>query len=462
MSTFKHEVDAWAKSQFGGCDLGDVRRTPRLVKVATAAANHPAGSFPAQSKDWGDLKAAYRLFDRPEVTMQSVGDCHWKQVRDREPGRYLLLCDTTEISFGYKTSITGLSRIANGKRDGFLLHTALMVDASDRQVVGVAGQTVLYRKGRPKKDNVARRSKREKESRVWGDVIQQVSRPGEGVQWVYVADRGADAFETYCHLLENRADWVIRAMRSQRHVELENERMTVNQCLERLEQVGTYELSLPRRPKSPPRVAKLAVSIGKVAVLQPASHVTDFVRSTGHRQIQVNVVHVEEVDPPSESAAINWVLYTSLPVGNFEDAYQIIEYYEQRWLIEEFHKALKTGCRTESRKMRDAQRLEPMVGLMSIVAARLLQLKTVAQNTPDEPASKSVPPIWLKMLKAARPKLSRVHDISIRGFYRELAKLGGFLGRKSDGEPGWMTIWRGYDQLHMLVRGAQLATESCG
>lgn len=461
MSTFVHDIEEWAERQFEGCVLGDKRRPQRLVKIAAAAASNPSASFPTQNKDWGDLKAAYRLFGRPEVTMQSVGACHWNQVRKRPAGQYLLICDTTEVSFGYQTKIKGLSRIANGKRDGFLLHSALMVDTGNHQVVGIAGQSPLYRKGRPAKDNVAKRATREKESRVWADVINQIGKSDDGVQWIYVADRGADAFETYCHLLNNQADWVVRATCSQRYVRVDDQRMSVKESLEEFEEVGSYELSLQSRPNSPARIAKLSVCIGKVSVLRP-TYFTAFVKGAGRTEISMNVVYVYESDPPPQSTPISWVLYTSLPVDHFDDAYQIIEHYEQRWLIEEFHKALKTGCRTESRKMRDAARLEPMVSLMSIVAVRLLQLKSAAKAAPDEPASKSVPGIWLKMLKAARPKLSRVHDISIRDFYRELAKLGGFLGRKSDGEPGWITIWRGYDELHKLVQGAQLASRKCG
>ena len=108
--------------------------------------------------------------------------------------------------------------------------------------------------------------------------------------------------------------------------------------------------------------------------------------------------------------------------------------------MEEYHKALKTGCSVEKHILRRASRLEPMVGLMSVVAMRLLQLKSVARTEPDRPARTIVPRLWLIMLKAARKNLRRVHDLTIREFYRELAKLGGFLGRKSDGEPGWITI----------------------
>lgn len=153
------------------------------------------------------------------------------------------------------------------------------------------------------------------------------------------------------------------------------------------------------------------------------------------------------------------MLYSSLPVETFDDAWTIITYYECRWLIEEYHKALKTGCRVQRRLLHTAERLEPMVGLMSVVAVRLLQLKTIAREEPDRPARTVVPVLWLQMLKAARKNLHRVHDLTVYQFYRELAKLGGFLGRRSDGEPGWITIWRGWEKLNTLVQGATLASK---
>ena len=129
----------------------------------------------------------------------------------------------------------------------------------------------------------------------------------------------------------------------------------------------------------------------------------------------------------------------------------MIEYYELRWLVEEYHKALKTGCRTESPQLKTADRLEAFVGLTSVVAVRLLQLKSIARTNPGVPAQRVIPSVWLRMLKLARKNLSRIHDLTVGQFYREVAKLGGFLGRKSDGEPGWVTIWRGWEKLNVFV-----------
>ncbi len=168
------------------------------------------------------------------------------------------------------------------------------------------------------------------------------------------------------------------------------------------------------------------------------------------------------MDASKDAEPVEWILLTSLPVKSFEDAWQVLEYYEKRWLIEEWHKALKTGCRLECRQLKSKEGLERITGLLSVVAVRLLQLKSAARTNPERPARHVVPMNWIKMLVVARkrPKNTNPMTMTTGEFYREVAKLGGFLGRKCDGEPGWITIWRGWQKLYLLVRGAELAQSS--
>jgi hypothetical protein len=233
--------------------------------------------------------------------------------------------------------------------------------------------------------------------------------------------------------------------------------------METLPVAGRYDLDLRARPGQRARTAHLEVRFGAFRMPRP-QHLSTYVKALQPEPLEMTVVWVKETKPPSGKKPIEWVLYTSLPVASFDDAWTIIRYYECRWLIEEYHKALKTGCRVEHRQLHSADRLEAMVGLMSVVAVRLLQLKTMARAEPDRLAKSVVPEWWLQMLKAARKNLRRVHDLTIYEFYRELAKLGGFLGRKSDGEPGWITVWRGWEKLNTLIQGAELAgrIKKCG
>lgn len=458
-----HASVEWAQQNFGTCELGDKRRTQRLVKVTAQIANNPSASFPNQMGPWGDLKAAYNLFDRKEVTFQAIAQPHWDLTKQRPPGRYLVIGDTTEIDFGRHRNVPGLGPTGNGGGLGFLLHNALMVNAESEEIIGIAGQTIYYRPEKKKtkskkKENSDQKLKRKRESEVWGKVIDQVGPPPEDVQWIHVLDRGGDNFEVYCHLLEQRSDWVVRAGKLKRYVLAgqDEERIKLCDYLPQLEQLGSYELSLRARPGQPARTARLEVRVGSIKMPVP-HHKSPWIRQLNPQPIAMNVVHVVEVDPPADATPICWILLTSLSVKTFKQAWTVIEHYELRWLVEEYHKALKTGCRVTDRQLKTAGRLEAMVGVMSVAAVRLLRLKSLARTSPDIPARRVVPSLWLQMLKHARKGLDRVHDLTVGQFYRQVAMLGGFIGRKSDGNPGWITIWRGWEKLNDLVRGVSLA-----
>lgn len=457
------EISAWAEESFGTCALGDERRTKRLVAVAAKVATNPSASFPDQMEIWGDLKAAYRLFSAEQVTFSAVAAPHWKRTRAQAKGRTLMICDTTEVDFGCRRKIKGARPTGNGSGQGFLLHNGLMVDEATKSILGLAGQAVHYRPEKPKKkETCSERLARKRESDVWGQVIDDVGAPGEGVEYVYVCDRGADNFEVYVHLQQQNSQWVIRASNLRRLLTtMDNQSLPLLEILDHMKPRGTYDLHLRARPNQSARVAKIEVSSCSVLMPLP-KHRSPWLRSQSPSPIAMNVVRIREVDAPESAEAIEWILYTSLPVETFANVWKVIEYYESRWLVEEYHKAFKTGTSIKKRQLKDMQRLEPVAAMMSVVAVRLLQLKTLANTEPARPARTVVPPLWLQMLKAVRKKLSRVHDLTIHEFYRELAKLGGFLGRKSDGEPGWITIWRGWEKLNTLVQGAELANQFRG
>jgi Transposase DNA-binding/Transposase Tn5 dimerisation domain/Transposase DDE domain len=467
--SFLGDSNTWAREMFGDCDLGDRRRTERLVKMAGRVAENPSGSLPDQMGTWAELKAAYRLFDSPQVSFDAVARPHWQHTRRQARGRTLVLCDTTELDFGIRRDdIAGLGPTGNGTGRGFLLHNALMVDAATRTILGVAGQVIHYR---PKtkssnKETSTQKLKRPRESEVWGRVIVDVGPPPAGVEYVFVCDRGADNFEVFCHSRQQNSHWVIRAKaRNRKLLTRDGQSVTLGGLLPRLTLLGTYELHLRARPGQPARTAKIEVRSGSARMPAPR-HTSPWIKSLNPQPVDLNVVRVREVDAPKGTTPIEWVLYTSLPIDTFEQVWEIIGFYEARWLIEEYHKALKSGCRVTHRQLKTAARLEALVGLMSVVGVRLLQLKTLSVSDPNRPARQVVPLLWLQMLKAARQKLRRVHDLTSYEFYREVAKLGGFLGRTSDGEPGWITIWKGWEKLNTLVRGAEIAIElklkNCG
>jgi len=201
------DVQAWAREQFQSCELGDSRRTARAVTMAAQFAANPSGSTPEQTERWSDCKAAYRLFDCEDVTFSGLATPHWQQTKARTSGHYLLLGDTTVVSFDGDRDISGMGIVSSGSAKGYLLHSSLLVTAdSSHQIVGLAGQTIHYRQRVAKNEPIRQRRKRPRESEIWGQVIDQVGPPTENIRWTHVFDRGGDNFEVYCHLLLNRSE----------------------------------------------------------------------------------------------------------------------------------------------------------------------------------------------------------------------------------------------------------------
>lgn len=447
--------DQWVLQNFGECELGDKRRTNRLVKVAGNMLATPEGLIPEQNVEWADVKAAYRFFDNKNVTFEGVAHQHWQQTRKTKPGRYLILGDTTDIDHFSHKATTGLGILGDGVGRGIQLHNGLMFDSHEKQIVGSAGALIYYRKRKPKNETRTQRLARVRESSVWGNLVDQVGEAPEGSQWIHVWDRGGDNFEAMCHVRLSGNDWIIRASRLNRNVIREDGRvMTLSKAITDTRKLGSYELNLRSREGVPARTAKIELSVVEVVYPRPKLH-SKWVKQCGIKELPMNVVVVQETDAPKGIKPIRWVLLTSLPVDTFEDAWQVVEDYEHRWLIEEYHKVIKSGCSVEKHALRTAERLEALIGLTSVIGTRLFQLKLIGRNQPEAKAATHVPASWVKCLKLARPK-SRIAGMTVYDFFRDLAKLGGFLGRKGDGEPGWQTIWRGFQKLQSLLDGMRL------
>ena len=328
-------------------------------------------------------------------------------------------------------------------------------------VLGTAGALLHYRANVPKTESRTARLKRRRESEIWGDVVSQAGVAPKGSQWIHVFDRGGDNFEAICHILQNDGDFIIRAAKLQRNViDARGNQRPFHEVVNDAKVVGHYEFSLRARPGQSARVAQIEVSTLRIEFPQPRVK-SEFVKNCGRDSIPMNVVIVQEVNALDGVAPIRWILMTSLPVDTFDKAWEVIEFYECRWLIEEYHKVLKTGCSIERHALREAGRLEPLIALISVIGVRLLQLKTITRHNPDQPAKDRVPNSWLAALKALRPRLKHT-SLTVYVFFRELAKLGGFLGRKHDGEPGWQTIWRGYQKLQAILLGMKIANNKYG
>ena len=462
----------WANMEFSECDLGDERRTQRLISAAAQTLARPDGSSPEQAETWADCKALYRLMDCDDVSFQAITAPHFERTkRSGEAGSVrLILNDTTEINYGGKRRAKGLGPVGRNTGRGFFLHSALMRDPDSKQVIGLAGQELLYR---PKKKKLGAKNSRrrdpEREQAVWGRLIDQVGSPPPDATWLHVCDRGADDYEVFCRAYRQRCGWVIRACRLNRQViSPTGERITLKEHLAAQPVRDFQSLNVPATLKRSARTAELELRFAPLSLPQPKVTNAWIREHAPGEPLAMWAVELLEVDPPTEKERVRWVLLTSQPVETSEQARQIIDYYAQRWAIEEYHKALKTGCQVEARYYREAERLERITGLLSIVAVQLLRLRNLADEQPERPALEAAPKAWINTLaqvrqrKGPQAKKLTTGTMTMAEFVKHLGGLGGHLGRKCDGRPGWQTLWRGLEKLLLILRGRDLGMKKCG
>jgi hypothetical protein len=465
MKSFSLTSTQWAREHFGSVDLRDCRRERRLVKVAAALAERPSGSLPGALPKWKDLKAAYRLLASPVMSFENVLSPHWQQVRSRcsGPGRYLLIEDTTGLDFTSHKELRGAGRIGDDLGRGFHLHTTLALRLEEQgrlSLVGLAGQhwwargealtrgAGVRRGYEPKK----RKFSRARESERWGKVLADFPPAVAGNQRIYLADREGDIYELFQRCERAGCDFVIRACQDRALLE------TPGSLLEAVAapaELGRYELLLRARPGAAARQATMTVRATQVKLRPP------YRPDQKMAPQPLWVVEAREERPPASGQEIRWVLLTSLACSTYAQAHQVIQLYTCRWLIEEYHKALKTGAGMENSQLQEASRIAALLALLSLVAARLLDLKLQAARSPNTVLIPGqIEPAALRILTAefGAPKGGWTQ----RNLWIAIARLGGFLARKSDGTPGWQTLWRGWYRLRDMTHGAVLLKNTCG
>lgn len=472
--SYQAEPRSWAEAHFAGAKMGDRRRTRRVETLAEAMATRPGKTIPELFSDRYDIQAAYDLFDRPEATPEAIQAGHRRiaLARLRSPGYYLLIEDTTFLSFSHRRRpVTGLGPIGGSEdgQQGFLLHSVLAVaapwplaDAASRdrpavELVGLADQQYLVRKDRPAgepKHASTRRKLRARESQRWLDAGRRIGpTPADGgVRWVRVADREADIYEYLMLCMDLGHGFVVRVMQDRIVLDPGTGRRggLTTDWAAATEAGGGVALELRGRDGHPARRAKLLVSFGAIRLQAPERPGQP---AGAGEPIDCWFVRAWEVEAPEGVEPLEWLLYHDRPVEDLAGALGVLRDYAIRPLIEEFHKGLKTGMGAERLQLEEAGRLFAATALMSVVALRLLDLRELGRLCPGAPAGRSgLDALELAVLEAeSGRRLETVCDVLLA-----IGRLGGHMNRKADGMPGWLTLWRGMDRLRTLVQGARL------
>jgi len=448
----------WAEREFGEVSLGDKRRTQRAVKMASQMACEPLGSLPKQMKSWEAQKGAYRLLDNGKVSHPQLSEPHWRHTRETagQAGSVILMVqDFTDLNYTHHPATQGLGPISSQAfLSGLWVHNTLAIQPQERRVLGLVYQQVWAReaqtyKGRESKTTRRKRSNRQ--SLRWGQAVTAIGKPPEGVKWVYVADREADLFEFFENTLKIGADFCIRLVQERRLADWTVEQpLYLLKTMREVPEMGQRTLNIPASPGQAARQAHLAVSWQNVTLRSPRNIPGE------DKYLTAWVVRTWEQKPPADVDPIEWLLITSVSVQSLPDALERIDWYTCRWIIEEYHRCLKTGCQIEKSQLRHAERIQRLLAFLSILAVRLLQLRDLSRATPHLLAIDHVDPILVQIIALRVNK--EPNDLSLGSFWIETAKLGGFPARKSDGDPGWLRLWRGWLQLLDIAEGVRLAS----
>lgn len=470
---------SFGERNFAHAELGDARRTRRLVELADQIVARPGGSLPEKINTPGQLKAMYRLMDCEQVTHAALLKSHQRHLLEellpQRDGYSLVIHDSTELEYTQRRKLDGLGQLGNGSRRGLIGHHSLLVCPETRMTLGLANQ-ILHRRVKVRKDETAaqRRRRQSRESRLW---LKGVAGLPADRRLVDVCDRGADTLEFLRAEMESGRTFVIRSAQQRTcyagHAVPAPGTATskLHEHARQLPQLGTWQLEVSGKTefKSPggkgkkqevkrkPRTATMAVSAGPVRLVSS--------KAKRGPALGLWVIRVWEVNPPPGQERLEWFLLTNHPADTFEEAYRVVGWYECRWVVEEYHKCLKTGMNIEGMLFHSSVRLEPAIALISVTAITLLNLRDQSRNeaTQDRPATEYIDAEYVEVLSAWRHGQPK-RNWTVREFVLALARLSGHQNRRGDHPPGWQKLWKGWNELQAMLTGARIAkrTKKCG
>jgi len=445
--------------EFVGAKLGDARLSRRLVAIGEKLATAPAQTFPKLMVTDAEQEAFYRFLRNEKVTLERLLQPHAAATVQRaaKRGVVLVLHDTTEFSFKGEVPRGELTELRSGTY-GFAAHASLVVGADgSRDALGVAALTI--------------HDTAQVDRNRWLQQALEVDAALTNADCaaIHVMDREADVYSLLATAIECEARFVVRALHDRLLAEVDEQERTLLLQLEHAEDVAVREVALSRRSakgmgalpdqqkRHPPRncrLAKLAFRATAVTLPRPRRQSKELAET-----VRVNVVHVREIDVPADVHPVEWTLITTEPISNREEILAVVDAYRTRWVIEEYFKALKTGCAYESRQLESLSTLTVALGLFAPIAWRLLLLRNLSR-TDDVPAHAVITDVQLAVLIAlcAQHRHTIPSEPTSRDVMLAVARLGGHI--KNNGEPGWQVLWRGYQDLIAAEAGYRAAMDA--
>ena len=455
--------------ELANVSLGDERLDRRARRLVETLAASPDESFPEQTAGDAELEALYRFLSNERVRSESLLDPHAQltAARARAAREVIVIHDTTIFSFRGEKPRKGLGRLKKSGQ-GFSAHMALVASLEDGIPLGVVGvvPTVRDTPLRPRAETRAKVYDRPREFARWETLLDDCFARLAGCRAIHVMDREADAYTILAKLHAANHGFVIRCRKHDRELAVpwgdKARPRRLAKALEQAPHILTREVQLStKRPDRlatlrhvPARMARMAtlhVTATSVDLRHP--HYTAGKSRKGSslpHSVPLNVVHVREQNVPAGQEPVEWILYTSLPTATADEVGAVIDAYRRRWLIEEYFKALKSGCAFEKRQLESKHALLNALALFVPIAWRLLALRHLSRTEPSVPARSVLNQRQLTILRArAKVKLSR--SVTVREALLAIAAEGGHI--KNNGDPGWQVLGRGYEKLLHMEAG---------
>jgi len=465
----------WAENEFATLAVKDLRRVKRWRKMATDFHGLPGASIPQASGSWAASKGCYRLLESgaidPEIVFQSHCDAAVRRIEASDEKVLLVAQDTTTLNFSSRPNTKGLGPISN-KADsvqGIFVHSSLCLGARSGHVFGLLGAEIWARDAAHFKAGPAgarnRKPIEEKESYRWLESWRKADalhhRLAGRHRVISVADREGDIYEAFALCLQSKAargagaDLLVRSQHNRKKTGDESPERGSWQHVESLPMAMRIKVDVPRSAGKPARAANLELRYAKVELKAPA-HKTKYLGLD--EPLELWLVIAKEMDPPAGVEAICWRVWTTVEIDSATQAEEIIGWYAKRWMIEELHRILKSGCKVEERQLETIGKLTLVLALDLIVASHLLGLTKAARENPGQASS---PWLGRDQWEALYCYMQKTNDLppdvpSLKTAVNWIARLGGFLNRRGDGPPGAQVLWRGMRRLEDITEAYRI------
>jgi hypothetical protein len=453
------DISSQVQTEFQHAEFGDERLTDRLVQIGDELGSSPAESIPIACENLASTKATYRFCDNENVDSAEILASH-KQAqlsRIQETDELLVVSDTTELTFPHHPAKDGLGDIGTAEMDiqGVKVHSTIGINPQTYHMTGVIDQQSLIedRQTATTYDTNGNDEPTPLETRhtkwIRGDRRARAWLP-EDVRPIFVHDRAADDFSLYAEIIDemHNAGFLVRAQYNRTIRTPTGEDDKLFGWSGDLPEEGRTTIDIQQAGGRKARTAELSIATGTCDLL-PTKSAPD-----GADPISVNVVQVEEVGEHEDP--MQWVLLTTASVDGLDEALTVIERYRLRWRIEDWHKALKTGCKIEERQLQTWERMDVLLGIYSVIAWKVLELRDLARENSSADPAVLLSDAERAVLEAKFPELREEDG---KTYAVSVAKLGGYLDRNSDPPPGWQAMWKGLQKVRMWAEGYELGAD---